>query len=141
MTPEAGRFLAKARRHLDRGAIMLGVGLNEDAGRAAYFAGLHAAQAFIFESAARVYKSHNGVQTEFLRLTTDDPRFNSDQRVFLSQTYNLKAVADYETGLGPEVSAERAARAPEAGNHFVSHIAELLASPSSAPPQDDGAGL
>jgi uncharacterized protein (UPF0332 family) len=141
MTPEAGRFLAKARRHLDRGATMFGVGLNEDAGRAAYLAGFHAAQAFIFERAARVYKSHNGVQTEFLRLTKDDLRFNSDQRVFLSQTYNLKAVADYETGPGSEVSAERAARALEAGNLFVSHIAELLAPAPSTPPRDDGVNL
>ncbi len=141
MTAEAGRFLAKARRHLERGEIMLGVGLNEDAGRAAYLAGFHAAQAFIFESAAKVYKTHNGVQSEFLRLTKDDPRFNSDQRVFLSQTYNLKAVADYETGPGSEVSAERAAGALEAGNQFVSHIAELLAPASSAPYRDDGAKL
>jgi uncharacterized protein (UPF0332 family) len=141
VTPEAGRFLAKARRHLDRGATMLGVGLNEDAGRAAYLAGFHAAQAFIFESAARVYKSHKGVQTEFLRLTKDDPRFNADHRIFLSQTYNLKAVADYETGPGVEVSVERAARALEAGNQFVSHIAELLAPASSAPIGDDGPKL
>jgi len=38
------------------------------------------------------------VQIEFLSLTKNDPRFPSDQRILLSQAYNLKAVADYETG-------------------------------------------
>ena len=42
---------------------------------------------------------------------------------------------------GVEVSVERAARALEAGNQFVSHIAELLAPASSAPIRDDGAKL
>ncbi len=37
---------------------MLGVHLNEDAGRAAYLAAFHAAQAFIFESVGKMFKSH-----------------------------------------------------------------------------------
>ncbi len=127
MTPEAGRFLTKAHKHLEDAATMLGVGLMEAAGRTAYLAGFHAAQAFIFESIGKIFKSHNGVQTEFLRLTKADPRFTSDQRIFLSQTYNLKTIADYETGPSAEVSAERAADAIEAGNQFVAHIAKLLA--------------
>ncbi|PWB79954.1 MAG: HEPN domain-containing protein [Methylocystaceae bacterium] len=126
MTPEAKLFLDKAHLHLEHSAAMLRVELNEDAGRTAYLAGFHAAQAFIFESVGRVFKSHRGVQTEFLRLTKDDPRFTSDHRIFLSQTYNLKAIADYETGPGANVSAERAARALEAGRRFVSQIASVL---------------
>lgn len=74
MSPEACRFLQKAEQLLDRAGVMLGVGLNEDAGRAAYLAGYHAAQALIFESIGKVFKSHNGVQSEFLRLTKNDPR-------------------------------------------------------------------
>ena len=103
MTPEASLFLQKAQKHLEHASIMLGVGLNDDAGRAAYLAGFHAAQAFIFEQIGKAFKSHNGVQTEFLRLTKDDPRFTSDLRTFLSHAYNLKAIADYETGPGSEV--------------------------------------
>ncbi len=38
---------------------MLGVSLNEDAGRTAYLAGFHAAQAFIFETAQKVDGSKN----------------------------------------------------------------------------------
>jgi hypothetical protein len=36
---------------------MMEAGLTDDAGRTAYLAGLHAAQAFIFETTRRVYKS------------------------------------------------------------------------------------
>ena len=126
MTPEADRFLAKARKHLEDAAKMLDIGLMEAAGRTAYLAGFHAAQAFIFESIGKIFKSHNGVQTEFLRLTKADSRFTTDHRIFLSQTYNLKTIADYETGASAEISVERAAFAIEAGDRFVAHIAELL---------------
>lgn len=67
MTPESSRFLAKAREHLERAAVMLRVGLPDDAGRAAYLAAFHAAQAFIFEGTGKVIKTHNGVQAEFMR--------------------------------------------------------------------------
>ncbi|MGH8547138.1 MAG: HEPN domain-containing protein [Methylococcales bacterium] len=125
MTPEASRFLRKARKHLKSGGTMLGVHLNEDAGRAAYLALFHAAQAFIFESVGKMFKSHKGVQTEFLRLTKNDPRFKPELRIFLSQAYNLKAIADYEEGPGSEVSAERAAAVESAGR-FVDCVAELI---------------
>ncbi len=138
MTPEASRYLAKAQTLLEHATTMLTVSLNEDAGRAAYLAGFHAAQAVIFENTQKVFKSHKGVQTEFLRLTKDDPRFAAEQRIFLSQTYNLKVMADYETGPGSEISAERAARAVGAGKEFVEQIGKLL-SPGS--PQDNSAKL
>ncbi len=133
------RFLAKASKLLEHATTMLGVGLSEDAGRNAYLAGFHAAQAFLFDGTGKAFKSHRGVQKEFLRLTKDDPRFTADQRIFLSQTYNLKAIADYETGPGVEVSAERAAHAVDAGRRFVSHIAGLLSHVSPTTPREDGA--
>jgi uncharacterized protein (UPF0332 family) len=129
VTPEASRFLAKAQVLLEHATTMLSVSLNDDAGRTAYLAGFHAAQAFIFENTQKV---HRGVQTEFLRLTKDDPRFTADQRIFLSQTYNLKAIADYETCPGSEISAERATGAVGAGKQFVEQIAKLL-SPGTPP--------
>jgi uncharacterized protein (UPF0332 family) len=124
--PESSRFLDKAREHLERAAIMLKVGLADDAGRAAYLAGFHAAQAFIFENTGKVIKSHNGVQAEFLRLTKEDQRFVPDRRAFLSRAYNLKAVADYETAAQSAISHDRADQAIAEGTQFVSHIAELL---------------
>ena len=41
------------------------VGLNEPAGRTAYLAALHGAQALIFENTSKVVISHKGVQSEF----------------------------------------------------------------------------
>ena len=131
------RFLAKANKLLEHAATMLSVGLGEDAGRNAYLAGFHAAQAFLFDSTGKTFKSHRGVQKEFLHLTKDDRRFTSEQRILLSQTYNLKDIADYETGPGFEVSTERAAQAVVAGRAFVSHIAELLSRASPRPLEED----
>ena len=105
---------------------MLGVGLSEDAGRAAYLAAFHAAQALIFERTDKIHKTHGGVQTEFLCLTKGDPEFPSDQRVFLSRAYNLKAVADYETGSGSEVSAQKASESVAGARRFVEIIHQAL---------------
>lgn len=105
---------------------MLGVGLNNAAGRTAYLAGFHIAQALIFERDGKIVKTHNGVQTEFLRLTKEDSRLESDLRLFLSRTYNLKAIADYETGPNSEVTAERAAEAVAAGKKFVAYFKDVL---------------
>jgi uncharacterized protein (UPF0332 family) len=132
VTPEASRFIAKANTLLEHARKMIAVGLNEDAGRNAYLAGFHAAQALLFDAMGKTFKSHRGVQKEFLHLTKDDPRFTSEDRLFLSQSYNLKAIADYETDPGSEISPDRAAHAVRAGKAFVSHIAALL-SDTSAP--------
>lgn len=124
--PETGRFLAKAQDLLGQADTMLGVGLNDAAGRTAYLAGFHVAQAFIFERLGKVLKTHSGVQSEFLRLTKNDPRVDTKLRGFLSQAYNLKAIADYETGPGSAVSAERAREAVETAKRFVAHVATLV---------------
>ena len=58
MTPEAERFLAKARTLLDHADVMLSVNLNDEVGRTAYLAGFHAAQAFIYEHIGKSLKTH-----------------------------------------------------------------------------------
>lgn len=131
MSPEAGRFVAKAQRLAGEADTMLAAGLNEAAGRTAYLAGFHAAQAFLFDTNGKVFKSHHGVQTEFLRATKEDSRFTPDQRIFLSRTFNLKSIADYETGPGSEISAGRAAKAVEEAKRFVEHVAGLLGAGSA----------
>jgi hypothetical protein len=73
---------------------------------------------------------------EFLRLTRDDPRADAGLRAFLRQAYNLKAIADYETGAGSEISAERAEKAVADAKRFVAHFAALV----PAPPTDPDAG-
>jgi uncharacterized protein (UPF0332 family) len=84
---QTSAYLEKSRDLLGRADTMMGAGLTDDAGRTAYLAGLHAAQAFIFETAGRMYKKHSGVQREFSRRVKDDPRVDTGLRVFLSRTY------------------------------------------------------
>ncbi len=74
MKPQAAAFLDKARELLERADMMLGVGLNDDAGRTAYLAGFHAAQAFLFEMTGRLFKKHASVQDEFSRLGLTERR-------------------------------------------------------------------
>ena len=126
MKPQTALFLDKARQQLQRADTMLGVGLNEDAGRAAYLAGLHAAQALIFENTDKARKKHSGVQREFARLVKDDPRFDVQLRAFLPRTYNLKAIADYETGPGSKVSPESAREAIQTARRFVECVTTLI---------------
>jgi uncharacterized protein (UPF0332 family) len=105
---------------------MLGMKLHDAAGRTAYLAGFHAAQAFISEKTGRSVKTHKGVHAELHRLTRDNQRLDPELRVFLAVTYSLKAIADYETGPGSEVSPERAATAVEVGKRFVGRMAEMI---------------
>ena len=105
---------------------MLGINLNEAAGRAAYLAGFHAAQAFISEETGRAVKTHKGLQTEFQRLTKSDPDFAPDLRAFLSRTYSLKAIADYETGPMATVSLEQATLALASAKQFVALIVDVI---------------
>jgi uncharacterized protein (UPF0332 family) len=125
MKPQTSAFLEKAQELLDRADTMLGVGLDEDAGRTAYLAGLHAAHALIFETTGRVVKKHATVQGEFGRLVKDEPSVDPELRAFLGRTYNLKVIADYETGPGSQVSAEAARDAIETARRFVACVAGL----------------
>jgi uncharacterized protein (UPF0332 family) len=136
VTPQAARFLEKAEKLLAEAETMLTVGLGDAAGRTAYLAGYHAAQAFLFERLHRSLKTHSGVQSEFLRLTKDDPRLDPELRSFLSRAYNLKTIVDYETGPGSEIAPERAAQVVEAGKRFIAQIAALVSVP--APPAEPG---
>ena len=97
MNPSAHLFLEEAERQCVRARVMLGVDLYEDAGRAAYLAAFHAAQALIAERTARSMKTHRGVHSEFARLTRDDA-FDSGLRTFLSRAYEFKSTADYDVG-------------------------------------------
>jgi uncharacterized protein (UPF0332 family) len=105
---------------------MLNVGLNDAAGRTAYLAGYNAAKALLFEHRNRNYTSHGRVQTNFAQLTKDDERIDPHLRAFLSNAYNLKRLADYETGPGSEVSAERAREATQTAHRFVERVAGML---------------
>lgn len=128
MKPQADAFLEKARKLLDQAETILRAGVADAAGRTAYLAGYHAPQAFIFERNDRVLKTHNGVRAEFGRLAKDDPRFDTELRAFLNRAYNLKAIADYETGPGSEVSHVQAAEAITVARRFVTVIDRSIGS-------------
>ena len=126
MSPETGYFLDKARKLIGEADAMLTIPLHDAAGRAAYLAGFHAAQALISEKTGRSVKTHKGVHSELHRLTKDDPNFTPDLRSFLSQAYNLKAIADYETGPDAGISPERAVSAVETARRFVAFFENIL---------------
>ena len=128
MKPEAAAFLRKAHEFLVKARNQLGtLHYNDEAGRAAYLAGLHAAQALIFERSGKVIKRHRGVQNELQRQVKDEPRFDRELRAFLGRTYNLKAIADYDTDTGTSVTTEEAQDAIKTAERFIARIEELLA--------------
>jgi uncharacterized protein (UPF0332 family) len=92
LIPEAERYLEKARQALNEARAIAGIELAEAAGRAAYLAAFHAAQALIFERSGKVPKTHRGVHAQFSRLAKNEPRISELPR-FLSQAYDFKAVA------------------------------------------------
>jgi uncharacterized protein (UPF0332 family) len=127
VTPEAERYLAKARLTLSHGRTMLTVDLTEDAGRAAYLAGYQAAEAFIFERTGKATKTHKGAHIEFARLAVNEPRIDIELRRFLPQAYDLKAICDYELGPDAVVPHGKAKAAIETATTFVDCITDLLA--------------
>lgn len=140
MKPQAAAFLEKARELLGEAETMLGVDLTDAAGRTAYLAGFHAAQALIFETHGRVFKKHATVQGEFGRLVKDDPRIDMELRAFLGRSYQLKAIADYETGPGSKVSAETARTTLQTARRFVECVTNLLPA-NGHPPSPPAAAL
>ncbi|MCI0598876.1 MAG: HEPN domain-containing protein [Beijerinckiaceae bacterium] len=134
MKAESAAFLRKSHEFLVKAQDLLDAHhWPDEAGRAAYLAGYHAAQAFLFESTGKVFKTHRGVRKEFLRLTKDDPRFDTELRAFLGRAYNIKAIADYETGPGLPVSPELAREAIESARRFVDCVTTLFLANGRAP--------
>jgi uncharacterized protein (UPF0332 family) len=127
VTPEAERFLEKAYQCLSNGRAALAIKLNNDAGRHAYLAAFQAAQALIFDRTGKIAKTHRGVHSEFARLAKDERSIDKSAPAFLTQAYNLKAAADYETGPGSTVPSERAAAAVETAERFIDTIRSCLA--------------
>jgi len=125
VTPETGEHLDKARECLARAKIILGAGVGEDAGRDAYLAGFHAAQALILARSGKIVKTHRGVHRLFSQLAKNEPELREFAR-FLSQAYNLKDIADYELRPGATVPLERAGAAIDTAERFIEHIAGIL---------------
>lgn len=126
MKPQSAAFLAKAHEFLNKAQELFDAHhWPDEAGRAAYLAGLHAAQALIFETTGRAPKRHPTVHREFRGLVRNEPRVDDELRAFLSRAYNLKAIADYETGEA-RVTTEQAQEALQTAIRFVETVVTLL---------------
>lgn len=134
MKEQTSAYLDKARELLDQAETIFDNGLYEAAGCTAYLSGFHAAQALIFETTGRIYKSHGGLQGEFRRLVRNDPRVDDQIRAFLGRTYDLKAIADYETGPGSHICVDRAREAVDRARQFVECVAGLVPTPPAGSP-------
>jgi uncharacterized protein (UPF0332 family) len=145
---QTSAYLDKARELLDQAETIYSVGLSEHAGRTAYLAGFHAAQALIFQTSGRIYKTHSGVNAEFHRLVKDEPGVDDQIRAFLGRTYDLKAIADYLTGPASHISPEMAREAIDSAKQFVEFVTGLMPAPQpnltqpipgyDAPPTSEG---
>ena len=113
MKPQTAAFFEKSRAFLEKAEGLLDAHhWPDEAGWAAYLAGLHAAQGLMFEISGRMIKRHSGVQREFARLVKDEPRIDAELRALLPRAYSLKAIADYAIGPGSQVSVESAPSDP-----------------------------
>ncbi len=72
-------YVEKARQSLVEARAVADIRLFEAAGRAAYLAAYHAAQAFILARTDKVAKTHSGVRSQFPRVAKDDPRIEPGQ--------------------------------------------------------------
>ena len=126
MKPESARYLEKSHRLLSEARAILPLGFGDLAGRTAYLAAFHAAQALIFERSDRVAKTHRGVHTQFAALVRNDAGFDEALRPFLSVAYGMKSVADYATGPEAEVPIDEATNAVASAEEFVAAVAALL---------------
>jgi uncharacterized protein (UPF0332 family) len=133
MKEATAAYLEKAGQSLDKARRILAIGIQDEAGRQAYYAAFHAAQALIFERSGKASGSHQGVKTEFARLAQSDPRIERKFTAFLARAYRLKSVADYETGTAAIVTAAQASEAMGLAEEFVAAIRRIIAAVPETP--------
>jgi hypothetical protein len=63
----------------------------------------------------------------------DEARVDDQIRAFLGRSYDLKSIADYETGPGSHISADRTREAIDTARRFVECVAGLMPTPQAAP--------
>jgi uncharacterized protein (UPF0332 family) len=128
VSPETQGHLDKAKEHLAKARTYLDVlHYADEAGRCAYLAAFHAAQALISERTGKIARRHAGVHSQFNLLIKDDPRVDAELRHFLSDGFDLKTAADYQVGPDAVVSPEEAEAAIATATRFIDRITEILA--------------
>lgn len=126
MTPEAADYVEKGREFLVKAEDILASGWADEAARAAYLAGFHAAQALIFVRTGKVTKSHSGLRTAFARLTKDDPKIDRRFTRFLARAYAFKELADYVVLPRSVITVEEAQEVLATAREMIERIAEAL---------------
>ena len=126
MTPEAARFLDKARECLADATRYQPI-VPRVAAREAYLAAYHAAEAWLFERTGRIAKTHRGLRSQFARLAREAQGIDAVMVEFLGRGYELKSLADYGTGTEANISIATATAAIAQATAFVNCIADLLA--------------
>jgi uncharacterized protein (UPF0332 family) len=133
VTPEASDHLAKAREYLSKARNLLDVlHYSDEAARAAYLAGFHAAQALL--SSAR-----RGPRKDTVDCALPLPSWQRTTRIdrtltrFLARAYKSKEISDY--GIGPEavVSSAEAQEMIDLAARFVDRITKIVGN-SGEPP-------
>lgn len=126
MKPEINSFLKKASECLSNGRANLSIGLSNDAGRNAYLTAFHTAQAYIFLKSGKMAKTHQGVHSLFSQMAAKDKRIPKDLQIFISQAYDLKAVADYEAGPDSIIPIERSMLAIQDAERFYVYLKTII---------------
>ena len=127
MKAETADYLAKTRATFADAQQIAALPLPHVAGREAYYAAFHAAEAYIFEHTGKVATTHKGVRSEFARLARRESRIDRELTRFLATAYQLKATADY--GIGPTaapITADEAAAAIATASRFIDIITQVL---------------
>ena len=125
MTPEAERFLDKARQCL-ADAALYDTMVPRIAAREAYLAAYHAAEALLYERTGKIAKTHRGLRAQFARVAKEESLIDQALVEFLGRGYELKSLADYGTGTEARISKETAASAIMTARWFVECIGALL---------------
>jgi uncharacterized protein (UPF0332 family) len=131
MIPEVAAHLARAkeilrRAHADIGLLAQEPLKAEDAARNAYYAGFHAAKAFILDRTGLAPQRHGGVHDLFHHLAQAEPSIDHPLRVFLRAAYDFKRVADYDTAASGKITAQDAQRAVQTAERLVATIDALI---------------
>ena len=125
MTRGTAELLDRARQGL-RDARRLRAEIPRIAGREAYLAAFHAAQALIYERTGKLAKTHRGVRSQFARLMKEEPGLQGISIEVLSRGYEVKSRVDYGVGTTAHVSARTAEAIIDEAAAFIDALARLL---------------
>ncbi len=126
MTPEAAQAMATARRHLADAKSVAVLRISYIAGREAYLAAYHAAEALLHHRTGKTAKTQRGLRTQFARLAHADPRIDQAFVRFLANAYEIKSVAGYGAEPQAKVSMADAHEAIVTADRIIEFITDLL---------------